>query len=42
MAAENIMPTGNPLADSASGNEIAGSPVTFCSGVNATQSAAGR
>ncbi len=33
------MPTGMPEADSASGSEIAGSPVTFCSGVNPTQSA---
>jgi len=36
--AENIMPTGRPETDSPSGNEIAGSPVTFCSGVNATHS----
>ena len=36
------MPTGKPLADCASGSEIAGSPVTFCSGVKATQSSAGR
>ncbi len=32
------MPTGSPDADSASGSEIAGSPVAFCNGVNATQS----
>ena len=29
------MPTGSPASDSASGSEIAGSPVAFCSGVNA-------
>ncbi|CNM63737.1 Uncharacterised protein [Mycobacterium tuberculosis] len=32
------MPTGMPSAVCANGSEIAGSPVTFCSGVNATQS----
>ena len=32
------MPTGSPVDDSASGSEIAGSPVAFCSGVNAAQS----
>ena len=36
-SAGSIMPTGIPLADSASGSEIAGSPVTFCSHANAAQ-----
>jgi hypothetical protein len=31
------MPTGIPFANSASGSEIAGSPVMFCSGANAGQ-----
>jgi len=37
-AALNIMPIGSPLADCASGSRDRRSPVTFCSGVNATQS----
>ena len=36
--ADSIMPTGMPVEENASGREIAGSPVAFCSGVNATQS----
>ena len=38
LTVDNIIPTGIPAADSASGSEIAGSPVAFWSGVNATQS----
>ena len=36
-AAPNIIPCGRPAAVVASGSEMAGSPVAFCSGVNATQ-----